>query len=74
VLDETKQNGAASIASVADARQKLLDYGRPALQEVRTNNTPRVSDTFHLFLLSLYEALAQAAGSPEAPLGPPPAP
>jgi hypothetical protein len=69
VLDETKQHGAASVAAVADARQKLLDYGRPALQEVRTQATPRVADTFHLFLLSLYESLAQAAS-----VGPPPEP
>ncbi|MGC8644041.1 MAG: hypothetical protein ACP5XB_29630 [Isosphaeraceae bacterium] len=72
VLEETKQHGAASISSVAEARQKLLDYGRPALQEVRSVATPRVADTFHLFLLSLYESLAQAA-SPPSP-SPEPAP
>jgi hypothetical protein len=74
VLDETKQQGIASIASVTDARQKLLDYGRPALQEVRAQATPRVADTFHLFLLSLYESLAQAANPTDASLRPPPAP
>jgi hypothetical protein len=74
VLDEKKQHGIASVASVTGARQKLLDYGRPALQEVRNNNTPRVSDTFHLFLLSLYESLAQAAAPVDAALGPAPAP
>jgi hypothetical protein len=60
VLAETKKTGVASIATVTDARQKLLDYGRPALHYVRTHETPRVADTFHLFLLSLYESLAQA--------------
>ncbi len=30
VLAELKKNGVASIATVTDARQKLLDYGRPA--------------------------------------------
>jgi hypothetical protein len=60
VLAELKKTGVASIATVTDARQKLLDYGRPALQYVRTHETPRVADTFHLFLLSLYESLAQA--------------
>ena len=60
VLDEFKQNSVASIATVTEARQKLLDYGRPALQYVRAHETPRVADSFHLFLLSLYESLAQA--------------
>ena len=67
VLAETKKNGAASIATVTNARQKLLDYGRPALQYVRAHETPRIADTFHLFLLSLYESLAQAVNAPPAP-------
>jgi hypothetical protein len=29
--------------------------------------TSRVADTFHLFLLSLYESLTQAANPPETP-------
>jgi hypothetical protein len=61
VLSETKQNGVAALASVTDARQKLLEYGRPALAHVRAHETPRIADTFHMFLLSLYESLAQAA-------------
>ena len=61
VLLETKQNGVAALASVTDARQKLLEYGRPALQHLRVHETPRIADTFHMFLLSLYESLAQAA-------------
>jgi hypothetical protein len=72
VLTETRQHGTASLSTVADARQKLLNYGRPALKEVRASNTPRVADTFHLFLLSLYESLAQAAmPTDEAPPPPP---
>jgi hypothetical protein len=67
VLGEFQMLGRASIASVTDSRQKLLDYGQPALQEIRTYATPRVADTFHLFLLSLYESLAQAANPPETP-------
>jgi hypothetical protein len=75
-LAETKKSGVASIAAVTDARQKLLDYGRPALHYVRTQESPRVADGFHLFLLSLYESLAQsinpmaAAGQPGAPPAP----
>jgi len=76
VLAETKKSGVASIAAVTDARQKLLDYGRPALQYVRTHETLRVADSFHLFLLSTYESLAQAvnppatAGAPTQPASP----
>jgi hypothetical protein len=70
VLSETTKNGVASMASVTDARQKLLDYGRPALSYTRAVDTPRISDTFHMFLLSLYESLAQAAN----PVTPPAAP
>jgi len=65
-LQEKQKSGVASMAAVTDARNKLLDYGRPALQIVRTQETPRVADSFHLFLLSLYESLAQAA-MPSAP-------
>ncbi len=64
VLQEVKQNGVASIASVTEARQKLIEYGRPALKYVREHETPRVADAFHVFLLSLYDSLAQAAGGP----------
>jgi hypothetical protein len=74
VLEEARRQGFASLTMVADARQKLLDYGRPALQEIRRRETARVSDTFHLFLLSLYESLEQAALRPEYAAGPPPKP
>ena len=66
-LAETKKSGVASIATVTDARQKLLEYGRPGLQYVRTHETPRVADGYHLFLLSLYESLAQAINPTTAP-------
>ncbi len=66
VLDESKKSGVASMAAVTDARQKLIDYGRPALQYVRGHETARLADTFHLFLLSLYESLAQAANPTQA--------
>lgn len=76
VLKDVKQSGVSQIGTVTDARAKLLDYGRPALQYVRTNATPRIADTFHLFLLSLYEALAQAANPPKtgSSTAPPPVP
>ena len=35
VLAETNKNGVASMAAVTEARQKLLDYGRPALAYTR---------------------------------------
>ena len=68
VLSESKKNGVASMASVTDARTKLLDYGRPALAYTRAHDTPRIADSFHMFLLSLYESLAQAA-NPASPAG-----
>lgn len=61
VMDEVKANGVASISTVTEARQKLLDYGRPGLQYVKDHETARVADGFHVFLLSLYDSLAQAA-------------
>jgi hypothetical protein len=64
VLAEKKKNGVASMASVTDARNKLLEYGRPALAYTRAHDTPRISDSFHEFLLSLYESLAQAINPP----------
>jgi hypothetical protein len=60
-LKEKKQNRVASMATVTDARNKLLEFGRPALESVRTHETPRVADSFHLFLLALYDSLAQTA-------------
>jgi hypothetical protein len=65
VFAETKEGRAASIASVADARQKLLDYGRPALKEIRAQATPPVADGFHRFLLSVYDSLEQASSPAE---------
>jgi hypothetical protein len=62
VLDETKLRGTASITLVTNARQRLIDYGKPALREIRTNSTAPVADAFHSFLWSLYGSLEQAAG------------
>jgi hypothetical protein len=64
VLDDVLAHGVASVALATDARQKLLDYGRPALQEIREKATPVVADTFHAFLLSLYDSLRKAATAP----------
>jgi hypothetical protein len=61
VLTETKEHQLASLATVTDARQKLLDYGRPALKQIRLVATTRIADIFHEFMLSLYDSLEQAA-------------
>jgi hypothetical protein len=80
VLNDYNIHGLAQVGTVTEARSKLVEYGRPALQYIRDNSTPRVADTFHLFLLSLYESLAQAATIPKtptpspAPVSAPPAP
>jgi len=66
VLEETKRQSVASISSVTHARQKLLDYGQPALREIRAQTTPAIADTFHRFMLSLYDSLAQASWPPDA--------
>jgi hypothetical protein len=63
VLDEVKKNGVASIATVTEARQKLLEYGRPALKSIKEHETSRVADSFHIFLLALYDSLAQATNA-----------
>jgi len=60
LLTEVEGRGYAQIATAVDARTKLLDYGRPALQFMRESSTPAVSDAFHAFLLSLYESIGQA--------------
>ena len=67
VLNEYNMKGLARVSTVTDARQKLLDYGRPALQYVREHSTPALSDTFHVFLLSLYGNLGNAATVPKSP-------
>jgi hypothetical protein len=69
VLDETLRQSIASVSSVTHARQKLLEYGQPALQDIREQATPVIADTFHRFMLSLYDALEQAAIPAEAASG-----
>jgi hypothetical protein len=71
VLQETRSRPAATIASVTEARERLLDYGRPALLEIRKAATTAIADGFHNFMLSLYDSLA-AAGTPPAGPAPPP--
>jgi hypothetical protein len=65
VLNEYDMKGLAQLSTVTDARQKLLDYGRPALQYVRQQSTPALADSFHVFLLSLYGNLGNAATVPK---------
>lgn len=74
VAQEEQAMGFARIDTVANARQSLIGYGQPALQFVRENSTARIADTFHLFLLSLYDALAQAAERGAGSGSPPPPP
>lgn len=61
VLQETRQFQSASLSTVTYARQRLLEYGQPALQEIRRTSTAPIADAFHQFMLSLYESLAQAS-------------
>jgi hypothetical protein len=70
VLEQVKAYGSAPVTSVTTAREKLIDYGRPALTHLRATATPPIADGFHRFLLSLYDSLEAAAwpsGSAAAP-------
>jgi hypothetical protein len=69
VLKEKQQQGVASSTVAAKARQKLVDYGRPALQQLRAVSTPSIADSFHLFLLSLYDSLEASAWPPDTAPG-----
>jgi hypothetical protein len=64
VADLVEKFRSAPITTVTDARQRLLEYGQPALSEIRSHSTPRIAEAFHLFMLSLYDSLAQAAEPP----------
>jgi hypothetical protein len=74
VLEETKRQALASLSSATYARKRLLDYGQPALEQIRASATPAIADAFHMFLLSLYDSLAQAAAPPQAVIPPAPPP
>jgi hypothetical protein len=65
VMELAEKHGAAPITTVTNARQKLIDYGQPALQLLRSVTTPQIADSFHVFMLSLYESLAAAANPAE---------
>jgi hypothetical protein len=64
VLQEYNTEGLARTSTVTQARDLLLDYGRPALQVVRTNSSQALADGFHSFLLGLYEAIGRTATVP----------
>jgi hypothetical protein len=66
VLIELEARGYAHLATAADARNKLIDYGRPALQFLRDTSTPAISDAFHAFLLSLYDSIGNVPGPPRS--------
>jgi hypothetical protein len=65
VLKEVRAQGFAPVAMVNDARERLVDYGRPALEYLGKNSTPAVFDAFHRFMLGLYDALGAAALVPK---------
>lgn len=72
VLRQAREYGSAPITSVTTAREKLIDYGRPALTHLRATATPPIADGFHRFLLSLYDSLEAAAWTPGSPAAPKP--
>ncbi len=70
VLNEVRSRGHADIDSAADARAKLIDYGRPALQLLRTESSAAIADSFHSFLMSLYDAIGNTALAARAEAAP----
>ena len=65
VSDLVDKHRSAPITTVTYARTRLLEYGQPALQFIRSHTTPRIAENFHQFLLSLYDSLAAAANPTE---------
>ena len=65
VLNEYDMNGLAQVSTVTNARRQLVEYGQPALQYVREHSTPALADSFHVFLLSLYGNVGNAATIPK---------
>lgn len=61
VYREVKDRGYAPVGLVTDARTKLIEYGQPALDYLRQHTTSAVADSYHNFLLSLYDAVGAAA-------------
>lgn len=65
VADLVEKFKSAPITTVTSARTRLLEYGQPALQFIRSHSTPRIAENFHQFMLSLYDSLAAAASPNE---------
>ena len=65
VSDLVDKHRSAPITTVTYARNRLLEYGQPALQFIRSHSTPRIAENFHQFMLSLYDSLAAAANPTE---------
>ncbi len=64
LLREIEVQGFALVATATDARLKLIDYGKPALQFLRDHSTPTIADAFHSFLLSLYDSIGESPNLP----------
>lgn len=74
VMQLVEKHASAPITTVTDARQKLLDYGQPALQHMRSVTTAQIAEGFHMFLLALYDSLGAAANLPASTVTATPAP
>jgi hypothetical protein len=61
VLNQVRSGGKAKAQSVGAAKSKLVNYGQPALVEVKSARSKAVADCFHYFLLFLHQSLDQAA-------------
>jgi hypothetical protein len=61
VLEELKRQGIASMSTATEARNLLIDYGRPALTYLVDHTPLAIAEGFHRYLLGLYDALGRAA-------------
>lgn len=69
VLDERRERGVARVSTVANARERLLEYGQPALDYLAEHTTNAIVDVVHDFLLRLYDSLGAAAFPDQPPPG-----
>jgi hypothetical protein len=66
VVAEQKAAGHASVAAVTQAKQKLRDYGHPALRLDRVQSKPKLAKDFARFLNALNDYLSDAATDAKA--------
>ncbi|WZO99930.1 hypothetical protein EP7_001548 [Isosphaeraceae bacterium EP7] len=67
-LREWQASRVTRLQTATTARQALLEFGQPTLQRLRETTSSQVAETFHVFLLGLYNGLEQATIPPPPPV------